>query len=136
MPGSGSHLPYTHSPQGSSVTFGGVPIGYLTGFDWESKAGELHEVTNVQSSVVGTGANARVVREYDCTAVEPPTISFSFWGPPSFAATDAGLKAQIVFDSPGSTLVGDAILVSFSHQGRVGEWTTGTATFQLTGSLE
>ena len=134
MPGFYSSHGAAESP--TAVSFDGVDIGYLTGFDTESKAGEVQEVTGVNSPVYGEGANARVLRQYDATSIEPPTLSFTFWGPPSFQSTDAGLKAEIVFDSPGSTISGEAILVSFSHAGRAGQWSTGTATFQLTGVLE
>jgi hypothetical protein len=129
-------MPGLYSSHGASVSFDGTPIGYLTGFDAESRAGQLYETTNVTSPVVGTGANARVVKQYDATSIEPPTISITFWGPPSFAATDAGFKATLVFDAPGDTISGEAILMSFSHSGRPNQWSTGAATFQLTGNLE
>lgn len=129
-------MPGFYSSHGTAVSFDGVPIGYLTGFDTECKAGETHEVTHVESPVFGTGANARVVKEYDVTSIEPPTLTFTFWGPPSFLSTDAGLKAEIVFDSPGNLISGEAILMAFNHSGRAGQWSTGTATFQLTGALE
>jgi hypothetical protein len=128
-------MPGLYSSHGTTVSFNGVPIGYLTGFDWEAAAGEVHETTHVGSSVFGTGANARVVKEYDATSIEPPVLNIVFWGPPSFAATDAGLKAQIVFDAPGAYLSGEAILTRFNHAGRSGQWSTGTASFQMTGDL-
>lgn len=128
-------MPGRYSAQGTVVTFGGVNIGFLTGFDVQAKSGQLYDKTNVSSPIVGTGANARILREYDCTSVEPPTIQITFWGPPSYAATDAGLKAAIVFDAPGDEIYGQAILTEWNHQGRVGQWTTGSATFQLTGNL-
>lgn len=134
MPGFYSSHGTAETP--TAVSFDGVDIGYLTGFDAEVKAGDVQEVTNVNSQVFGTGANARVLKEYDATSIEPPTLSFTFWGPPSFALTDAGLKGEIVFDAPGSTISGEAILVSFTHAGRAGQWSTGVATFQLTGALE
>lgn len=129
-------MPGLYSSHGTAVSFDDVPIGYLTGFDWEAKAGDVQEVTHVESPVYGAGAGARVLKQYDCTSIEPPTLSFTFWGPPSFAVTDAGLKATIVFDSPGATISGEAILLSFNHSGRSGQWSTGVATFQLTGVLE
>lgn len=129
-------MPGLYSSHGTTVTFDGVNIGYLTGFDVAAKAGQLAETTNVNSTVVGTGLNARVVKQYDCTSVEPPTISVTFWGPPSFSDDDAGMKAQIVFDAPGDTISGEAILVDWNHSGRSNQWSTGSATFQLTGNLE
>lgn len=121
---------------GTAVSFNNVDIGYLTGFDVEAKAGDTQETTHVESPVVGTGATARVIREYDVTSVEPPTITVTFWGPPTFSVLDAGLKAQIVFDAPGDQISGEAILMNWTHAGRAGQWSTGSATFQLTGTLE
>lgn len=129
-------MPGLYSSHGTTVTFNGIPIGYLTGFDSETKAGDVQEVTNVNSPVYGSGVNARVLKQYDATSIEPTTLTFTFWGPPSFSTSDAGLKAQIVFDSPGETVSGEAMLVSFSHAGKSGQWSTGSATFQLTGVLE
>lgn len=128
-------MPGFYSSHGTSVSFGGVNIGYLDGYDWEVKAGQLVEKTHVGSRVVGTGASARVVKEYDCTSVEPPTLTFTFFGPPSYSKDDAGAKGTIVFSTPGATVSGPAILVSFSHSGRSGQWSKGVASFQLTGAL-
>lgn len=121
------------SPQGTTVSFGGVPIGYLKSFDSSVDAGSLEETTSVFSQVVGTGANARVVKEYDCLMIEPPKLSISFWGPPSFSPGDAGKKAQLEFQGASATISGEAILTGFTHAGRAGEYSEGTATFQLTG---
>lgn len=124
-------MPGYYSAQGASVSFNGVPLGYLTGFDWESSA-QLTESTNVTSTVVGSGDTARVVKSYDATAVEPVKLSITFRGPPSFSAADTGLKATLVFTAPGVTFTGSALLVSFSHAGRVNQWTDGAAVFQMT----
>ena len=128
-------MPGLYSSHETAVFFAGTQIGFLTGFDVESKAASPVETTNVTSRVVGTGRNARVVKEYDATAVEPPTVTVQFWGPPSFSATDAGFKGPLVFNAPGDSVYGEAILVSFSHAGRSNQWSTGTATFQLTGKF-
>ena len=126
-------MPGYASSHGTSVTFGGVPIGYLTGFDSEGAGGQLVEKTNVTSPVVGSGANARVVKQYDCTSVEPLTLSITFWGPPSFTQSDGGKKATLTFSAPGASFSGTAILQRFSYSGRVNQYGTGSATFQLTG---
>lgn len=125
-------MPGYYSAQGTTVEFDGVPIGYLTGFDWESSA-SLEEKTSVSATVVGTGANARVVKSYDATTVEPVKLSIRFHGPPSFADTDAGLVATLTFNAPGATLTGQAFLVSFNHAARPNQWSEGSAVFQFTG---
>lgn len=125
-------MPGKQSPQGTSVTFDGVLIGWITGFDQEVSSGDISETTNVTSTVVGSGANSRVVREYDCTSVEPPVFTFTFWGPPSYSVTDAGKKATLVFDGAGVYWTGTAILRQFNHAGRPNQYTTGGASFQAT----
>lgn len=125
-------MPGIYSAHGTTVTFNGVAIGYLTGFDWESSA-QLVESTNVSSTVVGSGSNARVVKSYDATVVEPVKLSITFRGPPSYSSSDAGLRATLLFNAPGYTLSGTAILVSFNHSGRTNQFTEGSAVFQFTG---
>jgi len=128
-------MPGLISSHGTSVSFNGTPIGYLRDFEWEGKAGELYDATNINSVVVGVGPNARVVKRYDVTAVEPLTLTIAFWGPPSYSQNDAGLKSTLVFNTVGTAqdFTAEAILMTFSHKGQGGQWSTGAATFQLTG---
>ena len=128
-------MPGIESAQGATVTFDGVAIGYLTGFDWEVQAGQLAETTNVTSLVIGSGANSRVVREYDCTSMEPPTFTFTFFGPPSYSQYDAGKKGTLSFTTSSTFIEGEAILRSFNHSGRTNAYTTGSASFQFTGYI-
>lgn len=126
-------MPGRYSSHQTSVSFNGVPIGFLTGFDWEGGIGQLVEATNVTSPVIGVGAATRVVKQYDVTTIEPMKFSFSFWGPPSYAQNDAGTKGTLVFSAPGWNGSATAILTRFFHSGRAGQWSTGGAEFQLTG---
>lgn len=127
-------MPGQHSSHGASVTFDGTEIGWLTDFDWEAAVAQLVERTNVTSTVVGTGANARVVKEYDCTEIEPASLSFAYWGAPSVATTYVGRKATLTFTAPGVTISGEAILKNISHRGSAKQWSRGTASFVLTGA--
>lgn len=125
-------MPGKQSAQGTTVYFDGVLIGWLTGFDEGSQVGQLVETTNVTSPVVGTGANARVVKSYDCTSIEPPTFAFTFFGPPSYGPNDVGKKATLTFNGAGRYWTGTAILREFNHAGRPNQYTTGGASFQAT----
>lgn len=127
-------MPGPVSPQGTTVYFDGVLIGYLTGWDWSIEGANPVEVTHVNSTVVGSGAAARVVREYDCTGVEPSTFAFTFKGPPSYGPDDAGKKATLTFTGGGGYWTGEAILRKFTHVAKVGEFTDGTAQFMATRS--
>jgi hypothetical protein len=127
-------MPGQYSSHGAIAVFDGTEIGWLTDFDWEAAVAQLVERTNVTSTVVGTGANARVVKEYDCTEIEPPTLSFAFWGPPGVEVTYVGKRASLEFSAPGVTIGGEAILKKIRHSGRSREWSRGYAEFQLTGA--
>jgi hypothetical protein len=129
-------MPGPYSSHGTTVTFASADIGYLTDFDVTSEAGQLYDSTNVTSTVVGTGANARVVREYDCTSIDPPIVVISFWGPSGYTSFQTGTKAVLEFTAPGNYLSGEAILTKWNHSGRKGQWSIGRAEFQLTGNLE
>lgn len=127
-------MPGFESAQGTTVSFDGVLIGYVTGWDWSAEASSPVETTNVDSPVVGEGANTRVRKQYDVTGVEPITFAFSFYGPPSFSDGDAGKKATLEFSGGGAVWTGEAILRRFNHSGRVNKWTDGGAEFQATGA--
>lgn len=127
-------MPGVESSQSTSVSFDGVLIGYLTGFDLEAKAGPLVDITSVLATVVGEGEGSRVVRAYDCTSIEPPALTITFWGPPTFAPYDCGRKGWLEFHTQNTRTYGEAILTSWNYSGRPNQYTTGTATFQLTGA--
>lgn len=116
------------------VTFAGVSLGNLTGFDNEFAAGSLQDATSGDSPVVGYGLNSRVVKQWDVTAIESGTLSLTFWGPPSFSIDDAGKRGILTFTAPSATYSVEAILVRFSHAGRPGQYATGSAEFAFTGA--
>lgn len=113
--------------------FGGVVLGRLVGFDSSAEAGQLADVTSAGSALVGSGAGCRVVTSYDCTTIDPPTLTLSIFGPPHYSAADVGMKATLAFFAPGNSRSGVAILVGISHTGRRGEYAESTARFQWVG---
>lgn len=129
MPGS------VPSAQGTTITFGGVSIGLLRGFDSSHQAGQLVDVTNVNSATYGAGGTTRLVREYDCTSIEPARLSCSFYGAAAFGDEDLGYVALLEFDSPEESYAAYAMLTEYTHSGSVGEFATGTASFQLTSGV-
>ena len=126
-------MPGFDSSHGVSVSFAGVAIGYLTGFDDEAKAGTLVDRTGSSATIVGTGASARVLRRFDCTSLDPMTLSLTFHGAPSYTQNDVGTKGTLSFSAPGNSWSGQAILTGWNHSGRTGRFSEGSATFQLTG---
>lgn len=99
---------------GSTISWGGLPVADLLTFEWTGGTGEKFEVTNRGSRVVGTGAQSRVVRQYDVVAIEPLQLNVTFFGPPPAPGVLhelAGHTALLTaFIPPGTTLSWNATL--------------------------
>lgn len=119
--------------QGTTVSFDGEPIGRLISFDSGAEIGQLDDVTGDDASLVGSGADARIVRQYDCTEIEPPKLSFKFWGASPFTKDDIGRQGTLSFDAPGDSISGTAILLRWKYAGAAGVYAQGSCEFQLIG---
>ena len=120
------------SSQGSYVTWNGSTIGSVTRWRASSRTAVYDEKTHVGSEVVGTGSNARVVKSYDCVAVEPGSVEVGLYGCPlSFASV--GQRATVAIVAAVGSVSGTAFLDSFEVTGQVGAFLTGTATFRFSG---
>lgn len=126
-------MPGLYSSHGTTVFFNGVQIGYLTDYDIEASASSLVESTNVNSLVLGTGAGSRVLKNYDCVAVDPPKLSLALRGMPTNSPYDVGTLGLLEVYTQESVLTGQAVLVDWRHSGRTNAATTGSVTFQLNG---
>lgn len=121
------------SAQGSTVSFGGA-LAKLIAFTVTPASAGTTDVTGLDATVVGTGSEARVVRETDCLAVDSGTASVRMFGAPPFLASEVGSKATLEIEFPGGSVSGEAILVSFEIEGEVGDLLRGSATFTFTGA--
>ena len=68
--------------QGATFTWGTMHITDLLTFEWTGGKGEVVEVTNRQSKIIGTGIQSRVLRQYDVVSIEPITLTLTFYGIP------------------------------------------------------
>lgn len=121
------------SSQGSTVTFASEPLGSLTGWRINPAVAQFEESTHVNSTIWGTGAAARVLREYTCSAVEPGGADVRLYGCPPFLWTDTGTKGTLVITFDGGSFSIDAFLESFEVTASVGEMLVGTASFRFSG---
>lgn len=119
------------SSQGSAVIWNYVTLGYLTGFTCSPASAVFAEKTNVTSSVQGTGNNSRVVKQYDCIAIDPGSVTVSMYGVPPYVVADTGLKGPLQVAFSGGSLSADAYLERFEVTGSVGEFLTGQAVFRI-----
>ena len=123
----------TPSSQGSSCSFNGQSLGTMTRFRVSPGAAVFAEKTNITSEVVGSGANARIVKTYDCVAIDPGTVEVTLYGCPPFANADIGTRGTLSLSFDGGKLSRPAYLESFDVTGSVGEFLVGQASFKLTG---
>jgi hypothetical protein len=91
------------------------------------------EKTNITSEVVGYGANSRIVKTYDCVAIDPGTVEVTLYGCPPYSNADTGTRGIVSVSFDGGKLTRPAYLESFDVTGSVGEFLVGQAVFKLTG---
>ena len=118
--------------QGSTVSFGGSIASLLSISASGGSAGTL-DVTNVSSAYVGSGVDYRVRREITVTSIEPGTVTVSVLGVPSYSRDDIGMRSTLSVSCGGSSLSGDAFLMSFDIEAKVGELVKTSLTFQFSG---
>lgn len=118
--------------QGSTVSFGGA-IASLLSIKIDASAGGTTDCTSTTSTILGSGANARILKELDCTSVEPAKVSITFLGAGPFSVDDIGVKNTLSVSGTGFSVSAQAYLSKFGIAASVGELVMGSAEFQLTG---
>lgn len=127
-------MPDVTNSQGAALQFRGTYLGVLQGFTPQFAAGNVHEVTSLRSQVVGAGQNARVIKQYNCTSIEPGTVTARFIGSPDLARADVGGPGTLVATwGSGKTISGQAFCSSLDAELAKGELVQWAATFQFTG---
>lgn len=126
-------MPSIPSSQGATVSFDGVPLGQLLTIDASGGSASAESVTSLESAVLGSGADARVIKDVDVLSVDSGRCSVTFFGAPQ--VVECGKKAELEVVIGGATVLsGEAFLQDYDCQGAVGELVRGSATFQMTGS--
>lgn len=126
-------MPDVPDAQGATITFRGRELGILTGFSPAFAVANVAEMTSVRSPVVGTGQNARVVKQYSATSIEPGTVTMRFIGAADLARDDCGYAGSLVISWSGGELTGNAFLEQLDADWTRGELRQWSATFRFTG---
>lgn len=119
--------------QGSTVSFGGSITSLLSIRSSGGSAG-TYDVTSYDSVIVGSGDNSRIRREFDVTGIDPGTVTVSVLGASPYGRDDIGMRAALTVTHDGSSLSGDAFLISFDIDAQVGELLKASMTFQFSGA--
>lgn len=117
--------------QGSTVSFSGGSLGSLVGFDVQSSSASVTDITGISNAIIGAGANSRVIRSWDCTAVDSGTVSVRLIGMPGYSRDSIGTVGVLSFSTPAGGDSFDAILLSYEVEASVGELLRGRATFLI-----
>lgn len=120
-----------NSSQGSAVMWNGAFIGNLRTFRVTPGTATFFESTNVNSTVYGYGENARTLRQYDCTAIDPGGVDVTVYDCPPYNVAAIGNKAMLSIGFAGGSIAAYAYLEQFDVSGAVGEMISGTARFRF-----
>ena len=127
-------MPNIPSSQGAVLSFRGSVLGVLQNANQTFAVGNKHEVTSIRSPVVGTGQNARVIKQYNVTSIEPGTITARFLGSPDLARNNIGGPGILSFTwGSGASLIGQAFLETLDSEFAKGELIVWAAVFQFSG---
>jgi len=120
------------SSQGSTVFVNGRMVGRLLSIAPAFKAGQAFDCTNVNSPVLGSGGNSRLVRQLNCASAEPGSVTCQLLGLPG-VSIGAGSSVQLSVNVAGAVWSGEAYLDSFQPVAAVGDFVRCSMTFQFTG---
>ena len=127
-------MPDIPSSQGAVLKFNGNVLGVLQNANPSFSVGNKHDVTNIRSPVIGAGQNARVLRQYNVTSIEPGTITARFLGSPDLARNDIGGPGVLSFTwGSGASISGQAFLETLDAEFSKGELIVWAAVFQFSG---
>jgi hypothetical protein len=127
-------VPDIPSSQGAVLSFRGQVLGVLQNANPSYSVGNKHDVTSLRSQVVGFGQNARVLKQYDVTSIEPGTITARFLGSPSLSKDDLGGPGVLSFTyGSGASINGKAFLETLDAEFSKGELIVWAAVFQFSG---
>ena len=110
-----------------------MALGQVIGFDADSSAGSPYEFTPAGATVVGTGLNARVIRQLNWSSVDNGTVSFRVHGNPIFVESDMGTRGTLAFSVGGVTLSRTAAIKTSRRAGERGGLIQTAYEFTFTG---
>lgn len=126
-------MPDIPDGHGATVVFDGVSLGELLDVTPAFAAGNIHETTSMGATIVGAGQNARVIRQYNVTSIEPGTIVIKCLGYSPLTRDDIGRPGALSFVFGNGSLSGQAVPIAVDATIATGELVQWSATFQFTG---
>ena len=125
--------------QGALVYWNGISIGTYVSLSGSMSVAQKFETTSVDSTVIGTGESARVVKSYSATSVEPGRFSVRYLGTPtgsedSISRADIGQNGTLYIEWASWSISATCFIEDWSVELQRGELVQSVVSFQLTGT--
>jgi hypothetical protein len=121
--------------QGARVFWNGIELGTYVSISPSWSVASPYECTNASSLIVGAGAGARVLKQYNASAIEPGEAVVEFIGSVSLTIDEMGAPGILAISWPGFSYVANAFLGRLNGVAARGELVHFSLTFQFTGFI-
>jgi hypothetical protein len=126
-------MPEIADSQGASLLFNGVELGTYVSMNPSWQTGNVHETTNANSPVLGSGADSRVLRQYNVSAMEPGQVQVRFLGNPTLSLSQIGVTGTLAIVWSGGSYSGAGFAIDLNGDIKAGELIQWVMTFQFSG---
>ena len=126
-------MPDVQNAQGATLTFNGVTLGTYISMSPSWAVGNVHETTSVDSQILGRGADARVLKQYNVSAMEPGSVVVKFLGNPELKLDQIGVTGRLAIVWPGGSYSGNGFATARDGDLAAGELIQWAMTFQFSG---
>jgi hypothetical protein len=119
--------------QGATLTFNGVTLGYYVSISPSWSVSSSHETTSKDSPILGRGTDARILRQYNVSSVEPGQIAVNFIGNSDLDWNSIGVTGYLKVSWPGGSISGDGFMTDIQGDISAGELVRWSLTFKFSG---
>ena len=119
--------------QTATLLFDGEELGVYVGMSPKWSVGSVHETTNKDSPILGIGTDARVLKQYNCTTMEPGMVEMRFIGNPNLTLQNIGKTGMLAISWPGGSYSGKGFAIDLQGDMASGELIRWSMTFQFSG---
>jgi len=126
-------MPDIQDSQGAKLLFNNEELGTYVSMSPSWQTGNVHETTSANSIVLGRDADARVLRQYNVSALEPGQVQVRFIGNPSLTLNQIGLTGTLSISWAGGSYSGKGFAIELAGDIKAGELIQWTMTFQFSG---
>jgi len=121
--------------QGALVYWNGLELGTYVSISPSWSAASPYECTNASSLIVGEGSGARVLKQYNASAIEPGAAVVEFIGNVSLTIDDIGAAGILAISWPGFSYTARGFIQNLGAVAARGELVQCSLTIQFSGVI-